>query len=217
MQPLSNAARLGAALIALSAWTGLGVQFSTTMANIENGNALFSIWRMLLYFTIITNLIVAVVMTSVALGRRELASPMILGGVTLAIALVGVIYGLLLSGMYDLSAGAQVADFLNHKLTPLLVPIWWLAFAPKGGLRMGDPPLWAILPAGYFVYGLLRGSFLNNAPFPNYPYPFMNLATLGWGQTLLNAVLIAAGFMVAGYLLVLLDGWLARRVARAIS
>ena len=43
MQSFSTTARLGADLIALSAWTGLGVQFSTTMANVENGNALFSI------------------------------------------------------------------------------------------------------------------------------------------------------------------------------
>ena len=45
----------------------------------------------------------------------------------------------------------------------------------------------------------------------------MDLGALGWGQTLINAVPIAAGFMVAGYLPVLLDGWLARRVTRAIS
>ena len=38
----------------------------------------------------------------------------------------------------------------------------------------------------------------------------MNVAQIGWGATLTNALAMAAGFLVTGFLLVWLDGRLAR-------
>jgi hypothetical protein len=196
----SGPARSFAALIALVAWAGLGIQWqaSTELA----GSAGAALWAMLRFFTVIANLLVALTFTSVAFGRRTRA-PFLLGGVMLAILLVGIVYGLLLNGLLELSGGALLADMLLHKVTPVLVPLWWLAFAPKGGLRPRHPLLWALLPLAYFAYALLR------ATDGRYPYPFMNVAQLGWGQTLLNALLMAAGFLLAGFLLLRLDRFMA--------
>jgi hypothetical protein len=42
-----------------------------------------------------------------------------------------------------------------------------------------------------------------------YAYPFLNVARIGWGSVLLNAVVIAAVFVAAGYGMLALDRRLA--------
>jgi hypothetical protein len=202
MTSLTPAARLAAAAIALIAWAGLGIQLQASTELM--GSVPAALWAMLRFFTVLANLLVALAFTGIAFGRERAAAPFLLGGVTLAILLVGIVYGLLLNGLLELSGGALLADALLHKVTPVLVPCWWLAFAPKGGLRPRDPLLWALLPLAYFGYALARG-----AADGRYPYPFMNVAQLGWGQTLVNALLMAAGFLLAGVLLLLIDRKLA--------
>ena len=74
---------------------------------------------MLRYFTVITNLLIAIVFTAIALGRT--IAPPWLAGITMAILLVGIVLHLLLSGMVELSGGAKLADLINHSVTPVLV------------------------------------------------------------------------------------------------
>jgi hypothetical protein len=206
LETTSGYARLAAGAVALVAWIGMAVQWraSTELA----GSAGVALWVMLRFFTIIANLIVAVVLTGFALGAPRFAGPRLLGGVTLAILLVGVVFALLLNGLLELSGGAHLADTLLHRVTPVLVLLFWLVFAPKGGLTFRDPWIWALLPLVYFAYALARGAIEGR-----YPYPFMDLAKLGWGQTVINAALIALGFVATGYVLVWLDGVMARRRA----
>lgn len=202
MGRLSTSARFAAIVVAMVAWVGLIVQWQASIG--LTGAAGAALWAMLRYFTVLANLLVAVHFTAVALGSRRAARPFPLGGTTLAILLVGVVYGLLLRGLLELSGGAMLADLLLHKVTPVLVPLWWLAFAPKGCLKRRDPLLWALLPLTYFAYALARAAVDGL-----YPYPFMDVARLGWGQTLLNALLMAAGFLAAGLALRWLDGRMA--------
>lgn len=198
------ALRLSAAVVALAAWAGLVVQFNATL---DGGQSVAqTLWILVRFFTVLTNLLVAVSMTLVALGRR--LSPSWLGGITLAILLVGVVYMTLLRGLLDLSGGALLADTLLHKVTPILMPLWWLAFAPKRQLRWRDPALWALYPLAYFPYALARGSVEGI-----YAYPFINVAKLGLGTVLLNAAAIAVAFLLSGLLLVLLDRKLGERRA----
>lgn len=187
----------GAALtVAAITWIGLAVQLTASIR--LTGSVLEALWIMLLYFTVITNIIVAFIFSALASGWH--ASPRLIGGVTLAILLVGAVYHTLLRGLLDLSGGAALADFLLHSATPIIVLVWWIAFASKGGLDRRDPLRWVIFPLIYFGYGLVRGTMEGR-----YPYPFMNLAALGWPQTLLNATIIAGGFVVAGYVLLKVD------------
>lgn len=204
METTSGYARAAAGAVALIAWIGMAVQWRASTE--LSGSPGLALWIMLHFFTIITNLIVAVVMTGVALGSPRLSEPRLLGGVTLTIMLVGVVYALLLRGILELSGGAQLADTLLHVVTPILVPLFWLAFAPKGGLTFKDPWTWAVFPLGYFIYAIVRGTLQGR-----YAYPFMDVAQLGWGRTVINAALIALGFVAAGFVLVWLDGVMARR------
>ena len=160
----------GAALaIAVLAWLGLGVQAHATFQ--QTGDAATTLWVLLRYFTILANIAVVVAFSLLAIGRK--LSPPILGGLVLAILLVGVVAFTLLRGLLDLSGGALLADTILHKVTPVLVALWWLAFAPKRRLRWKHPLRWALFPLAYLPYALVRGKVEGV-----YAYPFINLDRL---------------------------------------
>jgi len=200
----TGAARAAAALIALIAFTGVAVQFSVVYRT--SGSVTATIWALLAYFTITTNLLVAFLFGWIALrgGVRELA--WLLAGTALSILLVGVVYEVLLSSLYHLSGAAAFSNVLVHRLTPVLVPLYWLAFAPKGRLASRDPLLWGVYPLAYLAYALARGQLAGV-----YAYPFIDVAHLGWARTALNVALITLGYLIVGWALVLLDRRLAPR------
>lgn len=188
--------RVGAGIVALTAAAGLAIQFRATFG--QTGSVGETLWILVRFFTVLTNAAVAVIFAGIALGARVTARRT--GGVTLAILLVGVVYGLLLRGLLSLSGGALLADMLLHKVVPVLAALWWIACAPKGKLRWRDPLWWAAFPAAYLPYALVRGAMEGK-----YSYPFIDVARLGIGQVLLNALMIAAGFLIAGTALVWVD------------
>ena len=187
-----------AALVAIVCWAGLAVQFAATYGVQHDVTA--TLWVLARFFTILTNLLVAVTMTWVAIGCK--VSPEVLGGLTLALLLVGVIYMTLLRGLMHLNGPALIADTLFHKVSPVLMALWWLLFAPRAKLRWSAPILWAIYPLGYLIYVLARGRMDGR-----YPYPFIDVGKLGWLQTALNVGGIALGFILAGFALVWIDSW----------
>jgi hypothetical protein len=199
-------ARGAAGCIAAIAWLGLIIQCVSTFQG--NHSAWLTLWIVFAYFTILTNLLVAVVFTALAVERTPMRAPWVVAGTMLSILLVGVIYGLLLHGTMELSGGSAVANVLNHMATPVLVPLFWIIFTPKGELRWWHPLVWAIYPLAYFAYSLIRGGQTGQ-----YPYPFLDPSRDGWGQTMVSAVVIAVGFFLCSYALVALDHRLARRIA----
>jgi hypothetical protein len=198
----STAARLFAGLIALLAVAGIVLFLE---ADIEKSGSLGqSVWVLVRFFTILTNVLVAVVFGLIAFGIH--IQPRFVAGTVLAIVLVGVVYELLLRGLVDLTAGSAIANVLLHRATPIAAPIFWLLFTPKGTLRYADPPLWAAFPFAYLVYALIRGGFEGV-----YAYPFIDLGKLGATQVAINAIVISIGFFAVGAALVWLDRRLGRR------
>lgn len=193
--------------MAATAWTGLGVQFVATHGHHPSVTA--TLWILLRFFTVITNLGVAALFTGVALNpraarpSRTMARSMACAA--LCMLLVGVTYHFLLRGLLELSGGARLADTLLHVATPIMTPLYWLVFTPKGRTGWRDPWLWAIYPTLYLPYALGRGLTGDI-----YAYPFINVEKLGWLQVAINAAGIAAAFVAAGHLLVLLDRTLAK-------
>lgn len=198
----SRWARLVAGLIALAAWTGVGTHFYVLAEGPASWAA--TLWTLLRYFTVTTNLLVAVIFTGVAM-RAGFAPPRLLGGTMLSILLVGVVYALLLHGLQELTAGSEVANVLVHFVTPALTFVYWLAFVRKGALAWTTPFLWVLYPLGYLLYALVRGAIEGR-----YPYPFINVIDIGLSHALLNGALIAVGFLLAGEAIV----WIDRRFSK---
>jgi len=198
--------RCVAGCIAAIAWLGLGFQCWSTLQ--LNHSVSLTLWIVFAYFTILTNLLVAVVFTGLATRRTHRRASWIVAGTMLSILLVGIIYALLLHGKTELAGGSAVANVLLHMVTPVLVPLFWIIFTPKGQLRWSHPLVWAIYPLAYFAYSLIRGGQTGK-----YPYPFLDPSRAGWQQTMLSAVVIAVAFLICSYTLVALDHRLARALA----
>lgn len=196
-------AHILAALIALTAGAGLLLQF---IALLTSHSVPGTLWVMSRFFTITTNLAIVLIFTGIALGRPRFSQPRLLAGLTLSILLVGVVYGLLLQGVMIPKGLGIPANFLMHKVTPVLVPLYWLGFVSKGAVRRIDPLLWAGYPFAYLFYALARGLGGDR-----YAYPFIDPAQHGWHSVAITVTVIAAGFLVAGYGLFWLDRRLAAR------
>ena len=195
--------RIAAGVVALVALVGLAVQYRAGMA--RNGSVLANLWVLARYFTILSNVFLVLVFGGIALGVRGLNRPTLLAWAVLSIALVGVVYGLLLRGLLDLSGGDVLADLLLHKGTPAIAPLVWFFYARKDVLKPHDPWLWASYPAVYAVYALARGNFDGN-----YAYPFFDVDRLGGMRVAANCLGIGLGFLAAGWAFVRLDRRLGR-------
>lgn len=188
--------RRAAGLVAAIAAIGLVAQASYSFADLtaKGMSAGEAAWRYLAYFTILTNALVAVVMARVAAGRAVSAA--LLAATTLDIAVVGVAYHTLLAGLVDLHGGRFIVDQILHSVVPLATGALWLVALPKRGLRWSDPLKWLIYPLGYLAYAVVRGHFDGW-----YPYPFIDVAKLGW-RALANGAALAIGFGLAGLAMV---------------
>jgi hypothetical protein len=199
-------ARLGAGIVALVGLAGLLIQLSVSLG--LAGSLTGALWSMLRFFTIIGNGLAVFLLAAVAWGSAPAFKASRIGGIAVAMGLIGVVFVTLLRNTEHLTGTAQIANVLLHYVMPPLVVLYWLVFAPKGELGRFDPLRWAILPLAYFPYALARA-----AADGKYAYPFIDAGKLGWPQVLTNASVIALGFVLCGYGLVWLDRAMSRERA----
>lgn len=159
------------------------------------------------FFTILTNILVAVALTC-AITRRHSAvhrffrSPIVCGGITVSILLVGIAYNLLLRHLWHPEGWQRVADEMLHDVMPLAFLLYWWLYVPKGLLRLKHVLAWMAYPILYFAYVLLRGDLIGD-----YMYPFIDVGTIGFSQAFINALGVLAGFVVMGLVLLGVDKW----------
>lgn len=201
------AGRVFAGLIAAVAVAALALQYMLILElTREQPGPLLGTLRFASYFTILSNLAVALAAGHAALARPGVfASASARGAIALYIAVTGGIYFLILRHLWQPQGGQWWADTGLHYATPLLYVAWWLAFAPHGRLRWRDLPGWLLFPALYVAWVFLRGAWLGE-----YPYPFIDVAQLGWPSVLMNSAGMLLVFLAVGGVLVALDGLLGR-------
>ncbi len=183
-----------------------------TYAWSDGRGLLEAIWNMLRMFTIITNLLVGLVFARLAWKGTEAVSPMIVGGIMLAIVLVGAVFNLLLAMLPHQTIWDAIGDYTHHIAAPILVPLWWLLFSPHGRLRWSDPFLWALYPLAYSAFTFVRAQLMPSGTgiHSRYPYFFMDVDQFGLLTVALNLSAIAAGFVIVGMLVIILDRKLVR-------
>ena len=184
-----------------------GNQFGASLSTV--GSPGETVWILLRFFTIITKLIVAVTMTAIALDRR--ISPFLLAGVTLAIGLVGIVYATLLHGLVRLEGGALIADMLLHYVVPTITAVDWLVVAPKYGLRWHHPLLWSLYPLAISATRSCAGRSRASIPIRSWIWKSSP------AQTALNAIGLAAAFVIAGLAMVAFSRLVGRNRARPLA
>jgi hypothetical protein len=153
---ISPAGRRFAAMIAIIGCCALIAQLIVTMnlVTADGRSIMAGLWLYLGYFTILTNILVAGTMAWVARGKPASAS--FLGGIALAISVVGIVYHLLLKGrMPDIGWLWWLADRSLHYVVPTLAATFWAFFAPKSSLGFRDALMWLRYPVAYLATGLL--------------------------------------------------------------
>ncbi len=207
------------------AWFGLLAQFtlsaggfypttSTVLSQLGPGNpagaagALPRIIDFLSYFTIWSNIIVAVVLTVLArTPTRDTPLLRVLRlDALLMIVITGLVYAVVLAPTISLRGWEVLANAFIHILTPIVTVVVWVVAGPRGWIRWSTIATAMILPVVWLAYTLLRGAVIGA-----YPYPFIDVVRLGYGQVAVNIVGVAVLGIVLGSALLGIDRLLVRR------
>lgn len=197
--------RVCAAIIAGLAWFALAVQlyFNIEEALIKDTAVSGNLVRYFSFFTIQTNILIALALTSsFAWPYAEffLTKSSVISGFVVYIIVVGGVYAAMLRHLWHPQGLQYFADVILHNVIPLVYPLYWLVFLPKGQLRWIDPLRWLYFPMIFFVYSMGRG-----AAFGAYPYPFIDAAKLGASRVIGNAFVLLAIFCILGVVLTAID------------
>lgn len=189
------------ALIALLSWLAVIAQFFISM-QASTVDTVTQTVRFFSYFTILTNLMVAVYSTSLWLSPKRsiavfFAKSTASTAVTLYILLVGLVYNLVLRGIWQPQGMARVVDETLHSIVPLLVLCHWWCIPDKGLLKWKDILGWLIYPFVYLIYTLAHGAISGF-----YPYPFVDVDALGLSKVLINSFIVGLAVVLMGVILI---------------
>jgi hypothetical protein len=187
-----------AGLLALAGWFAVIAQYVLMLNNNVNTVGEATI-RFFSYFTILTNIAVATYYTALLFDAPIARKKGLLSPITIYIIIVGLVYQVALRHIWDPQGLQKWVDELLHSVIPLGALIYWGLFEKKG-LRYSQIFAWSIYPLVYLLFILIRGSISGF-----YPYPFVNVTEIGLQQTLINALIILALFMVLSLVFIFIN------------
>ena len=159
-----------------------------------------TIIRYFSFFTILTNLFVAVCFSVLLLKLSSrlgnfFASPKTLTAITVYITVVGIVYNLILRFLWKPTGLQWAVDELLHTIIPLLCIVYWIFHVYKSSLKWRDAFLWLIYPFVYIIFILIRGSMSSF-----YPYPFIDVDQIGLNKVLTNSGLLMLSFLLISFI-----------------
>lgn len=211
------AMRTSMAGIAVVAWLALLLQFFLMIHNAQPGAALHAVINFFSFFTILTNLLIAVgtslpIVAPQSAAGRFFLQPSTQSATAAYISVVGITYSLLLRHLWNPQGPQKIADVLLHDVIPVLYVAFWIFLVPKFTLRWSDAVRWLAFPIVYMAYTLAHG-FLSNW----YPYYFIDVGALGFQRALINAAGMLIFFFALGVLFVAIGRMTVRPSSRATS
>ena len=187
-------------LIAALACLGPALQYGLMIHNESLASGLAKSVEFFSYFTILSNILAAVVLTapliaagSVVATWAERSSTRI--GVAVYLTITAAIYHTLLSGLWDPKGWRLVSDTLLHTVTPALFVIDWLARGGQGETGRATAAKALIFPALYGVWTLAHGAMSGF-----YPYPFLDVGKHGYLSVIVTMLVMAGGFLLIALL-----------------
>ena len=170
--------------------------------------------RFFSFFTILTNVLAAVTLLWPLVAPRSrlglfLSRPPVRTAVTGYIIVVGVVYYLLLRDLSQRQGWPMFFEHMLHYVTPPLFVLDWLLFVDKRDLdwRIGLTALG--FPLAYLVWTVIHGAATGW-----YPYPFVDVAELGYARAAVNTAGLVLAFLALEMALVGIGRLLAHRGER---
>lgn len=158
--------------------------FDTDAERIANIGCFFTIW---------SNVLVGVTagMLAVRLDRRSTVFRTAYLTAVLMIVVTFVVVIVALDPITQYEGKAAAADFLTHKLVPVLALVGWVAFGPRGMVSTTVARATIVVPLAWLAFTLVRGPLAGDY----YPYPFVDVTDLGYARVLVNVVAITGLFL----------------------
>ena len=199
--------------VALIAWFAIVLQlYLSVNAYLAKGRTLGgALVEYFSFFTIQSNICVAIGLTAVALGgfnKGFFTRPGVLTAIAVYISIVCLVYNLVLRGSWHPQVWDRLADELLHVGNPLLFLLIWVLYVPKQGIAPSAAFSWLWYPLGYLIYIMIRGALCGI-----YPYFFLNAITFGYPKVLMNIAVLMLVFLAFSMLYV----WIARLFAKRQS
>ena len=150
------------------------------------------------HYTIITNTLCALVAAACVWPKRfgrfaaTLRSSIAITAAAVSIFMVGMLYVTLLTQVHHPKGLEHLTNLLLHYLIPPLFARFWWQVVPQGSLDWRDAWRCMALPAAYLIYLAVRGAATGL-----YPYYFVDVGQLGYARAAVNALAIAAVFLLA--------------------
>jgi len=198
-------------IAAVVAWAGLALQYALMVQSQPLDEALRRTGNFVSYFTILSNILAALALTAPLVApqgalRRFFERPSVRTAVTLYTTVTAATYIAVLQRLWNPQGAQWAADTTLHYAMPALMLIDWLIFTQRGALGWRSVIPWLAFPLGFGVYTMIRGPLTGF-----YPYPFLDVVSLGFGAVLVNMAAMSAVFIALGLIFVLIDRQLARR------
>lgn len=160
------------------------------------------------YFTYVSNIIVAIVLTLLArnLHRKGAVFTTLRMDSLVMISVTGLVYYILLSADADPQGLEILSNALIHYIIPVLTVLVWLLVGPHGSFRIWTVFTALIIPIAWAFYAMIRGAVINA-----YPYGFLNAQELGLGTAITNIIGVAILGIILGLIFWALDRLLSRK------
>lgn len=199
----SLALNVYAAAVALVGWGAITLQICVLLlaAAANGGGVGWGIVVSLGYFTILTNILVALALTTFVVAPdsglgRFLSHPGVSTALAASITFVGLAYSGFLRHLWEPRGLQLIADVALHDVMPVLFLVFWWVAVPKSKFHWTNVLRWLAYPAGYLLCILVLAIFTGF-----YPYPYIDVGTLGYGRVLVNVACILLGFSLIALLL----------------
>ena len=124
--------------------------------------------------------------------------------IIMSIMLTGLVAHFMLKGLFDeMDDIVKAGLVLLHYVVPIATFLDWLLFDIKGQTTKLMPLFSAIFPIVYVIVSLISAQYISGEG--KYPYPFLDVDTLGIKVVLINIVLLSIAYFVVGYLGIYID------------
>ncbi|MBL7746474.1 MAG: Pr6Pr family membrane protein [Chitinophagaceae bacterium] len=201
MQYTPTAGRKAAtAILAVITWFALALQLKLSVESTPTTGftATKTVINFFSYFTILSNLLVALTLTIPLLSPhstigRFFSHPRVSSGIAVYIFIVGLVYNLVLRSIWSPAGWQLAADNLLHVVVPLAYVVLWAVITPRHVLYWKDLLPWLFFPALYLAYSLARGPVAHW-----YPYPFVDVDKFGYGKVALNSFFVLIAIITVG-------------------
>ncbi|WP_374951453.1 Pr6Pr family membrane protein [Mucilaginibacter sp.] len=202
-RPYVKTYRICAGIIGLLAVLGVVLQFNSAIPMfIKNGRSTAgAMVDFFSYFTIQTNILVAIALGVMALTRINNSNffkrPGVVTALAAYISIVCLVYNLVLRPLTHYTGIAKLGDELVHSIVPVLFIIYWLTAVLKETITWKDTLTWLWYPFFYLVYIIIRGALTGL-----YPYFFVDVTRFGYPKVLFNSAILLIIFLIFSLLYV---------------